>query len=49
MTVQGETTLTAEVVGPAFIIAGAFTMISMLWFWRLPADAGDEMNGRKAV
>ena len=49
MTIQGETRLTAEVVGPAFIIAGAFTMISMLWFWRLPADAGDEMNGRKAA
>jgi EmrB/QacA subfamily drug resistance transporter len=49
MTVQGETQLTAEVVGPAFIIAGAFTMISMLWFWRLPPDAGDEMNGRKAA
>lgn len=49
MTLQGETRLTAEVVGPAFAIAGAFTMVSMLWFWRLPADAGDEMNGRKAT
>lgn len=47
MTLQGETRLTANVVGPAFAIAGAFTMVSMLWFWRLPADAGDEMNGRK--
>lgn len=49
MTLQGETRLTVAVVGPAFAIAGAFTMISMLWFWRLPTDAGDEMNGRKAA
>lgn len=49
MNLQGETNLTVDVVGPAFIIAGAFTMISMLWFWRLPADAGDEMNGRKVA
>lgn len=46
MTLQGETQLTVAVVAPAFIIAGGFTMISMLWFLRLPADAGDEMNGR---
>jgi len=49
MTLQGETRLTVEVVSPAFIVAGLFTMISMLWFVRLPADAGDEMNGRKPV
>jgi EmrB/QacA subfamily drug resistance transporter len=49
MTLQGETKLTVAVVAPAFIIAGAFTMISMLWFLRLPPDAGDEMNGRKAA
>jgi hypothetical protein len=49
MTLQGETQLTAAVVGPAFAIAGAFAMISMLWFWRLPKDAGDEMNGRKVA
>lgn len=47
MNLQGETRLTAAVVGPAFAIAGVFTMISMFWFWRLPKDAGDEMNGRK--
>jgi EmrB/QacA subfamily drug resistance transporter len=46
MTLQGETRLTAGVVGPAFVIAGLFTMVSMLWFVRLPRDAGDEMNGR---
>jgi EmrB/QacA subfamily drug resistance transporter len=47
MTMQGATRLTAEVVSPAFIVVGLVTMISMFWFVRLPADAGDEMNGRK--
>jgi EmrB/QacA subfamily drug resistance transporter len=49
MTLQGETRLTVEVVAPAFVIAGAFTMISIFWFLRLPPDAGDEMNGRKVA
>jgi EmrB/QacA subfamily drug resistance transporter len=47
MTMQGATRLTVEVVSPAFIVVGLVTMISMFWFVRLPADAGDEMNGRK--
>jgi EmrB/QacA subfamily drug resistance transporter len=47
MTLRGETRLTAEAVSPAFVIVGLVTMISMFWFARLPADAGDEMNGRK--
>lgn len=49
MVLHGETRLTVEVVSPAFIIAGLITMISMFWFVRLPADAGDEMNGRVRV
>ncbi len=44
---QGETKLTVAVVSPAFIVIGLVTMISMAWFLRLPADAGDEMNSRK--
>ncbi|WP_296595942.1 MFS transporter [Phenylobacterium sp.] len=44
---RGADRLTAEVVSPAFVIIGLVTMISMIWFARLPADAGDEMNGRK--
>jgi len=44
---RGAPRLTVEVVSPAFIIVGLVTMISMFWFARLPADAGDEMNGRK--
>jgi len=46
---RGADRLTAEVVSPAFVIIGLVTMISMIWFARLPADAGDEMNGRKAA
>ncbi|MBL8556039.1 MAG: MFS transporter [Phenylobacterium sp.] len=47
MMLHGATKLTPEVVAPAFLIVGPVTMISMWWFFRLPADAGDEMNGRK--
>lgn len=46
MKLRGETHLTVEVVSPAFIVIGVVTLISILWFVRLPADAGDEMNGR---
>lgn len=46
---RGADRLTVEVVSPAFVIIGLVTMISMIWFARLPADAGDEMNGRKAA
>jgi hypothetical protein len=34
-------------VAPAFAIFGAATLVSLIWFARLPADAGDEMNNRK--
>jgi EmrB/QacA subfamily drug resistance transporter len=47
MTLNGATRLTPEIVAPAFTIVGLVTMVSMIWFIRLPADAGDEMNGRK--
>lgn len=46
MALQGRNRLTVDVVAPAFVIAGLFTMLSMIWFLRLPADAGDDMNGR---
>ncbi|MEW5685541.1 MAG: MFS transporter [Pseudomonadota bacterium] len=49
MVMEGAAKLTPEVVTPAFIIIGLITMISMFWFARLPADAGDELNGRKAA
>ncbi len=44
---RGETHLTGATVAPAFAIIGATTLISLVWFVRLPADAGDEMNNRQ--
>ena len=46
MRLRGETHLTGATVAPAFAVIGAATLISMFWFARLPANAGDEMNGR---
>jgi EmrB/QacA subfamily drug resistance transporter len=46
MHARGETQLTAGAVSPVFTVVGLVTMISMLWFIRLTADAGDAMNGR---
>jgi EmrB/QacA subfamily drug resistance transporter len=43
---RGETHLTGATVAPAFAIFGALTLISLVWFLRLPHDAGDEMNNR---
>jgi EmrB/QacA subfamily drug resistance transporter len=49
MVSRGETHLTGATVAPAFAIIGAGTLVSMFWFVRLPANAGDEMNNRKAA
>jgi EmrB/QacA subfamily drug resistance transporter len=49
MVSRGETHLTGGSVAPAFAIFGAFTLVSLIWFYRLPANAGDEMNNRKAI
>ena len=49
MRLQGETKLTVAVVSPAFIVVGLVTLGSVFWFLRLPADAGDEMNGRGPI
>jgi len=46
---RGETHLTGETVAPAFAIFGALTLISLVWFFRLPRNAGDEMNNRGAA
>ena len=43
---SGETHLTGATVAPAFAVFGALTLISLFWFARLPANAGDEMNNR---
>ena len=46
---RGETHLTGATVAPAFAIIGAVTLVSLYWFVRLPANAGDEMNNRKSA
>jgi EmrB/QacA subfamily drug resistance transporter len=48
MIARGESHLTGATVAPAFAIFGAMTLISLWWFARLPANAGDEMNNRGA-
>jgi EmrB/QacA subfamily drug resistance transporter len=44
---KGETRLTWDAVTPAFAIIGAVTFISILWYVRLPKDAGSELHGRR--
>jgi EmrB/QacA subfamily drug resistance transporter len=44
---RGESYLTWQAVSPAFAIIGAVTLGSLVWFVRLPRDAGDEMNNRR--
>ena len=46
MQMRGETHLTVATVSPIFVVVGLVTLLSIPWFVRLPADAGDEMNGR---
>jgi EmrB/QacA subfamily drug resistance transporter len=46
MVMQGETTLTAGSISPAFLIVGALTFFSLAFFIRLPKTAGDELNNR---
>ncbi|MFC3069431.1 MFS transporter [Phenylobacterium soli] len=43
---QGARTLTWHAVAPAFAAIGAITFVSILWYARLPADAGAELHGR---
>jgi MFS family permease len=49
MLARGETHLTWQTVSPSFAIIGAATLLSLVWFAKLPKDAGDEMNGRLAA
>jgi EmrB/QacA subfamily drug resistance transporter len=42
----GDGRITVASVAPAFFILGAVSMVSLLFFLRLPRDAGDDMNGR---
>jgi EmrB/QacA subfamily drug resistance transporter len=40
------TQLTAEVIAPAFAMVAALSLLSVLFFLRLPANAGAEVSGR---
>ena len=42
----GQAQLTPATVSPAFLVIGAITFVSLLFYVRLPDDAGDEMNSR---
>jgi EmrB/QacA subfamily drug resistance transporter len=44
---KGEPRLSWDAVTPAFAVIGAITMISLLWYVRLPPDAGSDMHGRR--
>lgn len=42
----GQSEMTAETISPAFLVIGALTFVSLIFYARLPKDAGDEMNRR---
>jgi EmrB/QacA subfamily drug resistance transporter len=44
---RGEDHLTWQAISPAFIAVGVVSAISLIWFARLPRDAGAELNGHK--
>jgi EmrB/QacA subfamily drug resistance transporter len=46
MTLKGQTHLTPDTISPAFMVVGAVTFISLFFYFPLPKNAGDEMNGR---
>ncbi|MCX8477833.1 MAG: MFS transporter [Sphingomonas sp.] len=45
MTARGVDALDAATVAPSFAIVGALSLVSLLWFVRLPDDAGSSMTG----
>lgn len=42
----GAGELTAQAISNAFLVIGALTFVSLVFYLRLPKDAGDEMNRR---
>ncbi|RYY26881.1 MAG: MFS transporter [Sphingomonadales bacterium] len=46
MAARGAETLDTATVAPAFAIIGALSLLSMLWFARLPTDAGSSLTTR---
>jgi EmrB/QacA subfamily drug resistance transporter len=43
-----ETELTATAFAPAFLVVALISAASSYFFWQMPADAGNEISGRKA-
>jgi len=41
--------LNATVFAPAFVVVAVISAVSSWFFWQMPADAGHEISGRKAV
>jgi hypothetical protein len=46
MSRSGVTHINAGSVTPVFAVIGIGSLISLFWFVRLPANAGDNMNRR---
>jgi hypothetical protein len=44
---RGEADITWQTVGPVFVLVGLVSLLSLVWFARLPREAGDELNGRR--
>ena len=43
---RGESHLTWQAVGPAFVALSIVSLLSLAWLVRLPRNVGDEMSGR---
>jgi len=43
-----ETELTSTAFAPAFLVVSLISAASCYFFWQMPADAGNEISGRKA-
>jgi EmrB/QacA subfamily drug resistance transporter len=43
---RGEAALTWQAVSPVFVVMGLMTMLSLIWYVRMPKDAGASLSGR---
>ena len=49
MWMRHATELSAADFGPAFVVVAAVSALSSYYFFRMPADAGHEISGRRMV
>jgi EmrB/QacA subfamily drug resistance transporter len=49
VTLRGGANAAAQDFAPAFLIVGGVSALAALVFWRLPADAGAEVSGRRVA